>query len=335
LTDNSIARALRKDSLMVAIGSDIRFASPPPSVPALPRALRPVAPPSLDEILDALPSALLVLDDNRVVVEANSHALSLLGDDVLGAYWAGSATAEERPMRHGTLVCIGAASKAPNTELQVASRSQAVLAHQIRNPLTVAGLSVERLLATEDDCEARERLERVRGSLQAIEHQIRNALVFVRGELSERHTFAVSELVAALREAWSTLLDGHRVVWTEAYGDRDFVAGDLATLVGALTNIVDNAVTIGGGDVTISIAIDASRGRLRIAIGDDGPGMDAMLLSRAREPFFTGRAGGTGLGLAIVDAVVKAHDGVFALESALGEGTCARIELPLFGERDR
>jgi two-component system, sensor histidine kinase FlrB len=313
---------------MVALGTDYRTVQPP-------RLLRAVVPPALDEILDALPSALLVLDANRIVVEANSHALALLGGDVLGAYWAGSPTAEERQMRHGTLVCIGVPPKMPDAELRAASRSQAALAHQIRNPLTVAGLSVERLLATEDDHEARQRLERVRGSLQAIEQQIRNALVFVRGELTERRTFTVSELVAALRDAWSTLLEGRRVVWSEAYGDRDFIAGDLATLVGALTNIVDNAVAIGGPEVAISIGIDASRGALRIAIADDGPGMDSTMLARAREPFVSGRAGGTGLGLAIVDAVVKAHDGAFALESAPGEGTCARIELPLCAEDGR
>ena len=311
---------------MVALGSDTRFIPSPRLAPA-------TLPPSLDEILDALPSALLVLDERRIVVEANSHALALLGADVVGAYWAGSSTAEERRMRHGTLVCISTPREG-DAQLRAMSRSQAALAHQIRNPLTVAGLSVDCLLAAEDDSQARERLERVRGSLRAIEQQIRNALVFVRGELTERHTFAVSELVAALREAWVTLLDGHRVVWSEAYGDRDFVAGDLATLVGALTNIVDNAVAIGGADVQLTIGIEAARGRLRIAIGDDGPGMDAALLARAREPFVTGRSGGTGLGLAIVDAVVQAHDGAFTLESAVGEGTCARIELPLLAGGD-
>jgi len=307
---------------MVALGSDIRYTSTPRPPPG--------GAPSLDEILDALPSALLVLDERRIVVEANSHALALLGEDVVGAYWAGSPTAEERPLRHGTLVCIATSPKDAEAQLRAMGRSQAVLAHQIRNPLTVAGLSVECLLATAPDDAARERLERVRGSLHAIEHQIRNALVFVRGELAERHTFAVSELVAAMREAWALLLDGHRVVWTEAYGDRDFVAGDLATLVGALTNIVDNAVSIGGIGTALSIGVEVSHGALRISIADDGPGMDRAMLVRAREPFVTGRAGGTGLGLAIVDAVVKAHDGAFTLESTLGEGTCARVELPLF-----
>ncbi len=214
---------------------------------------------------------------------------------------------------------------------QIVAEAQAVLAHQIRNPLTVAGLSVERLLMTEDDGEARERLERVRSSLHAIERQIRNALVFVRGELVERQTFSVTALVAAMRDECSALLEGHDVAWTEAFGEHDCISGDLATLVGGLTNLVDNAVSIGGAHVKLAIEIVAVSGRLGIAITDNGPGMDAALLARARQPFVSGR-GGSGLGLAIVDAVVKAHSGTFALESAPGAGTRARMELPLVAE---
>ncbi len=216
-----------------------------------------------------------------------------------------------------------------NDAMFIVVEAQAALAHQIRNPLTVAGLSVELLLMTESGSAVRERLERLRSSLQAIEHQIRNALVFVRGELTERHTFAVSALVAAMRDAWSSLLDGHAVTWDERYSADEFIDGDLATLVGALTNLVDNAVAVGGSNVALRVVVESLDGTVRISIGDNGPGMDAEMLARARQPFVSGRVGGTGLGLSIVDGVTKAHGGRFVLESSVGLGTCATIELPL------
>jgi two-component system sensor histidine kinase FlrB len=222
-------------------------------------------------------------------------------------------------------------STARNDAMYIVVEAQAALAHQIRNPLTVAGLSVEHLLMTESGSEVRQRLERLRSSLQAIEHQIRNALVFVRGELTERHTFAVSALVAAMRDAWSSLLEDHAVVWEERYAANEFIDGDLATLVGALTNLVDNAVGVGGSGVALRIAVASSGGTLRVAIDDNGPGMDAELLARARQPFVSGRIGGTGLGLSIVEGVTKAHGGRFVLESSVGVGTCATLELPLVG----
>ena len=225
-------------------------------------------------------------------------------------------------------------AKRPNDAMFIVVEAQAALAHQIRNPLTVAGLSVEHLLMTESGSEVRERLERLRSSLQAIEHQIRNALVFVRGELTERHTFPVSALVAGMRDAWSSLLDGHSVTWDERYGGEDFIDGDLATLVGALTNLIDNAVGVGGRGVALRVVVESLGADLRIAIVDDGPGMDADMLARARQPFVSGRAGGTGLGLSIVDGVTKAHGGRFLLESSVGTGTCATIELPLVSGAD-
>jgi two-component system, sensor histidine kinase FlrB len=228
-----------------------------------------------------------------------------------------------------------AGSSRSNDAMFIVVEAQAALAHQIRNPLTVAGLSVEHLLMTESGSEVRERLERLRSSLQAIEHQIRNALVFVRGELSERHTFAVSELVVAMRDAWFSLLSGHAVTWDERYGADDFIDGDLGTLVGALTNLVDNAIGVGGSAVALRVAVESSGDALRISIADNGPGMGEELLARVLQPFVSGRAGGTGLGLSIVDGVTKAHGGRFVLESSVGTGTCATIELPLVSEAAR
>jgi two-component system, sensor histidine kinase FlrB len=216
-----------------------------------------------------------------------------------------------------------------NDAMFIVVEAQAALAHQIRNPLTVAGLSVEHLLMTESGSEVRARLERLRSSLQAIEHQIRNALVFVRGELSERHTFSVSALVAAMRDAWSSLLDGHSVTWDERYSADEFIDGDMATLVGALTNLVDNAVGVGGSNVALRVIVASLDGTLHVSIVDNGPGMDVAMLERARQPFVSGRIGGTGLGLSIVDGVTNAHGGRFVLESSVGRGTCATIELPL------
>jgi two-component system sensor histidine kinase FlrB len=315
---------------MVAIESNMVVMRPQePLVTVSARQRRVTLQPIDAEVLDALPTPLLVLDRHRVVERANTAALALLGEEVIGVYWDPSPAAQERPLRHGVLVSIAAPARA--TGLSEPGASQAALAHQIRNPLTVAGLSVEQLLLGECDVAMRERLERVRGSLQAIEQQIRNALVLVRGELSQRHTFTVKELVAAMRDAWTLLLDGHAVAWHETYGDLDCVTGDLATLVGALTNIVDNAVSIGGVDAALTVSIHCSGGALRITIADDGPGMDAALLARARQPFVSGRPGGTGLGLAIVDAVVQAHGGRFSLDSAPGAGTRAGVDLPLLG----
>jgi two-component system sensor histidine kinase FlrB len=209
------------------------------------------------------------------------------------------------------------------------SRTQAALAHQIRSPLTAAGLSVDYLLLTVEDAEEHARLERVRRSLASIEQLLRNALVFARGELTERQDFPVEALVGGLREAVAGIAPRARIEWRETFTTDDRISGDLAALVSALLNLVENTLAVGGMDVPISVTARAAADSLEIEIADRGPGMSAELLARAKEPFFSGRAGGTGLGLSITDAVVRAHGGRFDLESVPGEGVSARIVLPL------
>jgi two-component system, OmpR family, sensor kinase len=106
------------------------------------------------------------------------------------------------------------------------------------------------------------------------------------------------------------------------------VAADRRALERALGNLVDNALTHGGGRVDLSAADGA--GAVRIAVRDHGAGFPPGFADRAFERFArpdAGRSGGgTGLGLAIVDAIVRAHGGtVRAADADPG----ARVELML------
>jgi len=69
---------------------------------------------------------------------------------------------------------------------------------------------------------------------------------------------------------------------------------------------------------------------VRIAVQDDGVGMDTGTLEQAFEPFFTTRADGhgSGLGLAMVRRVVEAAAGTVRVDSTRGVGTEVVIELP-------
>jgi CheY-like chemotaxis protein len=66
-----------------------------------------------------------------------------------------------------------------------------------------------------------------------------------------------------------------------------------------------------------------------LSINDDGCGMDEATRARIFEPFFTTKPGGRGLGLAAVHAMVQAHGGALAVDSALGRGTSVRLWLPV------
>ncbi|HYZ46768.1 MAG TPA: ATP-binding protein, partial [Actinomycetota bacterium] len=74
---------------------------------------------------------------------------------------------------------------------------------------------------------------------------------------------------------------------------------------------------------------------VRIAIGDDGPGMPPEVLSHIFEPFFTTKSEGegTGLGLATVYAIVQGVQGCISVSSEAGVGTRFDIHLPATQEQ--
>jgi len=106
------------------------------------------------------------------------------------------------------------------------------------------------------------------------------------------------------------------------------VSADRRALGRAVGNLVDNALTHGGGSIDLSAADGA--GTVRIAVRDHGPGFPPGFADRAFERFArpdAGRSGGgAGLGLAIVDAIARAHGGS---ATASGADPGARVEIVL------
>ncbi len=122
----------------------------------------------------------------------------------------------------------------------------------------------------------------------------------------------------------------------------DAVKADVNQIEMALLNLVVNArdAMPDGGSIIIAAEehlaeagnpYDLSPGRyVSLCVIDQGEGMDAATLVRAREPFFTtkGVGKGTGLGLSMVHGLAEQSGGRLILESQQGKGTTAAIWLP-------
>jgi len=113
------------------------------------------------------------------------------------------------------------------------------------------------------------------------------------------------------------------------------VVGDNHRLGQVVDNLLSNAVkfTPAGGAVTVRVSTADERAVIEVA--DTGPGMSENDLDALFVRFFRTEAAkksavpGTGLGLSIVKAIVEAHGGEIAVDTAEGEGTTFRVYLPL------
>jgi CheY-like chemotaxis protein len=96
------------------------------------------------------------------------------------------------------------------------------------------------------------------------------------------------------------------------------------------TSLILNAVeAIGAGKRGhVKVSASLNNGFIRIAVSDNGSGMDETVKSRMFEPFYTTKFVGRGLGLAAVDGIVRNLGGRIAVDSKIGRGTCVEIDLP-------
>ena len=76
--------------------------------------------------------------------------------------------------------------------------------------------------------------------------------------------------------------------------------------------------------------LDAERPEwVEIRFQDNGVGIPSESLGQIFEPFFTTKAQGTGLGLAICRQILRLHQGMIAVSSEPGRGSCFTVFLPM------
>ncbi|MGY4532429.1 two-component system sensor histidine kinase FlrB [Pseudomonas sp. TE3786] len=321
----------------------------------------------LQSLLDVLPGGVIVIDGQGVVREANPVACALLGKPLVGMLWREVIARNFAPRKDdghevslkngrrlsiatrslsaepGQLVLLNDLTETRQLQDQLArherlsalGRMVASLAHQIRTPLSAALLYASHLTEQVLPVDQQQRFaSRLKERLHELEHQVRDMLVFARGELPLPDRLAPKKLYDALRAAAEPHVQGMNVRW-----QCDAHAGELLcnrdTLVGTVLNLVENAIQAAGRDASLKIHFYIRGQNLRLCISDNGPGIDANTLARLGEPFFTTKTTGTGLGLAVVKAVARAHQGELLLRSRPGRGTCAILVLPLISVAPR
>jgi len=194
---------------------------------------------------------------------------------------------------------------------------------RIREYASYIYLSGEHLLALVNDLLDLARIERgaIELDLEPVgaEALLEDAMALVRGAARERGVQLVTGVDGIDGGEFGLRIDRRRM---------------RQVLVNLLTNAIKASAT--GAAVELR-ATALPAGGVRLTVRDTGRGIPAAALERLFRPFerledhldYRSKSdGGTGLGLSIVRALVAAHGGRVWLESAVGIGTTAFVELP-------
>lgn len=110
------------------------------------------------------------------------------------------------------------------------------------------------------------------------------------------------------------------------------VLGSEITLEQALINIIRNGLEAmpNGGVLKISSAVDEiSSNYLKVVIRDNGIGIDANIIEKIYDPFFTTKQNDhPGLGLSISYGIIANHHGSIEINSKVNKGTKVTVLLP-------
>ena len=317
------------------------------------------------QLFESMPVGVLLLNEEGVVVMANPVADRLFNLPLIGQYWGEIVPLSFRPQEDdghdvsmvsgrrvrvetaslgnvpGQLVILVDLTEAyllqkklsHHERLSNMGKMVAALAHQIRTPLSSATLYAGHLQKPDLAPVMRQTFaNKLVDRLANIEKQIRDMLIFSRSEIKLDETVSMSTFIKELINHSQEICD-QKNMQLEASGD-SFLAADCIqcnkeTLLGALLNLLNNAVDAQPEDEVVELNWHNNDGYVTLTVKDRGVGMSKAHLEHVQEGFVTTKQHGTGLGLMVVKAIARAHHGQFEIDSVEGVGTTASLTLPL------
>ena len=200
------------------------------------------------------------------------------------------------------------------------------LAHQLRNSLTGARLSVQ-LHARRHPSPGDQSLQIALRQLAITEELVRGLLTLGRAEKRELRPCDIGEILEEVAQLVGSSAAHSDVRLTRNGTGLCPAICDPTALRAAVLNLALNAIEAAGAGGRVRLATEAADADVAITVADTGPGPPPELAARLAEPFVTGKAEGVGLGLALASRVAEDHGGRLSWTRAGGE-TCFTITFP-------
>ena len=175
---------------------------------------------------------------------------------------------------------------------------------------------------------------------------VRRILAFSRPHESRRDAMQLQPVIEEALKLLRSTLPAMIEIRTAYAAEVPVVSADASQIHQVIMNLITNAAhaighrvglinvgleTVDVNEQLLHASIDLREGRyVRLAVSDDGCGMDQGMLERIFDPFFTTKPAGqgTGLGLSVVHGIMRGHNGAVTVYSQPGKGTTFHLYFP-------
>lgn len=237
-------------------------------------------------------------------------------------------------------------------QLRFKDRLIAMLAHDLRNPLTATSIALETLElgaihkqdASPKACLSPEitaqLLKHARTQTKAIDRMIADILQAAKSSSAELQIQPSSidlrllclESIQLLKEQFQAK---SQLCKTDIPTDLPNVYADPDRVRQVLVNLLDNAIkyTPEGGKIQVSI-LHRTTQKIQVSVCDNGPGIPQENQERIFEDCFRLKRDeakeGYGIGLSLCQRVIRAHYGQIWVDSVPNQGSCFHFTLPVY-----
>lgn len=234
-------------------------------------------------------------------------------------------------------------------QLQLKDRIIAMLAHDLRNPLTAASLALETLESSQKVKEgeksgltpslAAHLMKQARRQIRVVDRMITDILEAARGTNAQLHIQAKRiELGAICQDVILQFEDKFQAkslnLEIDIPADLPLIYADPDRIKQVIVNLLDNAskYTPEQGTVNLSI-LHRTAYKVQVSIFNSGPGIpeedcasifeDSFRLQRDKS------TDGYGIGLSLCQGIIRAHYGQIWVDSVPDRGSCFHFTLPI------
>jgi PAS domain S-box-containing protein len=229
-------------------------------------------------------------------------------------------------------------------KLEAVGRLAGGIAHDFNNLLTAVSGHAELLRRDDSSAEDRESIAAIVGAAAKAGMLTRQLVAFSRSNSFTPEVLDVPTMVRTTGDLLSRVIPRNISVETRIASDAPMIFADPTQIDQVLFNLAVNArdAMPEGGLLQIHVDRWDTNGQdprfatapagtyCRMAVSDDGTGMDEATRARIFEPFFTTKepGKGTGLGLSTIWGIVSASGGHIRVDSQPGCGTTFEIVFP-------
>lgn len=219
------------------------------------------------------------------------------------------------------------------------------VSHELRTPLTIIlGEADVTLRGGEKSPEEyRESLARVRDTADHTSRIVEDLLFIARHEAGELRlrveALDLGDLIVqSVRTNQQRAEEAGKVIAFVPPIRPVEVLADAVRIRQVIDILLDNAIRY--GEHQIGVSLSTGKGRVRVAVSDDGPGLSEEEQTSIFERFYRGAGGreshadGAGIGLPVAKTIIEAHDARIEIDSRRGEGATFTFELPLSASID-